>query len=214
MTVLMTRRAHGALVVCGLCLALLLLGCREDEESISSQGSPSSSTSTARPTTASASASPSGEASFEAEELRAYDAALEFWSTYERESEPIWAEGRATKDAEALFKRYFVSPVWKRFMNRLRTYEGADVKVIGLPTVLWSKAADIHIESNQGSVTITQCVDYASQVVRQAGKSIDPIPAPVLRQATLDQTGTSGWLLLRIDEPSIAKYRACSEVGP
>jgi hypothetical protein len=203
-----TRRAHRALLGSALCLAALLSGCSGDKSSAEPSPAPSTLAAT-EPSSEATSASLSWEQQFTSSQLAAYEAAKAQLEAYESESEPYWASGKATPEAKKLFQKYFPAPVWQIYFDRLKTYEQADVTVTGLPTVVWSKATNVDATARQGSVTLLQCVDYSTQVVEQAGKSIDPIPGSVLRRATLDEGGTGGWLVLRIDEPSIEKYEAC-----
>ncbi|MGK2878541.1 MAG: hypothetical protein ACSLFF_08205, partial [Solirubrobacterales bacterium] len=80
----------------------------------SSPSSPSTSTSPA-PTT------PAWQSKYTKEQIAEYEAALDRWSTYEQRSEPIWAAGKATPAAEALFKKFFLNAIGQ--YQTLQTYE-------------------------------------------------------------------------------------------
>jgi hypothetical protein len=208
-----SRRAYGALLTCACVVTMLATGCRADEEP-GGQGLPPTTSSSGQPVTESVSPSPSWQGQFTPAQLADYEAALNRWSDYERDTEPIWAAGHVTDEARRLFQAYFVSPVWQKYLDRLTTYEGAGVTIEGLPTVFWSKAKRIATSNGEGSVSIVQCVDYSSQIATQAGQQIEPIQEPALREATLDRTAGNPWLLLRIDEPSVDSFKSCTEEGP
>lgn len=204
------RGASGVLATC--VLLVCLTAC--DESGPEAIPSPSATLTSPPSTPTNPTPSPSWQDAYTADELRAYGEALDRWSDYEQESEPVWATGQMTDAASAVFQEYFVSPVWQQYLHRLQTYESADVKVTGLPTVFWSKATRIRTSESGGSVTVQQCVDYKTQVVTQAGRPIKAIPEPVLRTATADQVDGNQWLLLRIREPSTEKYQPCSQEAP
>ncbi len=65
-------------------------------------------------------------------QLDAYDDALLRYQEYETRSEPIWAAGKVTDRAEALFQQYFPSPLWQGRLRMLSSYEQVDVQVEGL----------------------------------------------------------------------------------
>jgi hypothetical protein len=147
--------------------------------------------------------------------LAAYEAAVARLASYEREAEPIWATGKATKEAEALFQEYFPSPVWQVYFDRLKTYQEVDVKVMGLPTVLWSMATKISSSDGaSGSVSLRQCVDFASQEVTQYDEPVERFNTPVLRTATLDGSADAGWLILELSEPIEGEAKSCPKVAP
>ena len=114
---------------------------------------------------------PAWQAKYTKKEIAAYEDAIDRYATYEQRSEPIWREGKATAAAEQLFKEYFF--VWQTEMSRLRLYEKANVEVHGIPTVLTSRPTRIALSKKGESVTIRQCVDYTSSLLKQNGE-----PAP------------------------------------
>ena len=65
-----------------------------------------------------------------------------------------------------------------------------------------------------GSVTVRQCVDYSTQVVRQAGQPVDAIADPVCDRRPSTASKVKSWLLLRINEPTTENFTQCSEEGP
>ena len=205
------RTAHRAAVLCAA--ASFLVAC-DDSSGSEPVPTPTDSSASAPTTTSVPSPSPSWQDGFTAEQLQAYDEALALWSEYEKVSEPIWAAGKATDAASTLFQKYFVSPVWQQYLQRLQTYQSSDVRIDGLPTIFWSKATRIATSDGGGSVTVQQCVDYSTQVVTQAGQPVEAIAEPVLRTATLDHAKGKSWLLLRINEPTTEKFTQCSEEGP
>lgn len=136
-------------------------------------------------------------------QLDAYQAALSRYEEYETRTEPIWAEGKATPRAEALFKQYFPSPAWQVYYQRLRTYEQVGVKIDGIPGVYWSRAKTI--SNNGGSITIDQCVDYTKVKTTQRGEPAKPIKAqqhPQLRTISLERPKGYDWLIYGIVDAS------------
>lgn len=144
-------------------------------------------------------------------QLTAYEDALSRYQEYETRSEPIWAEGKATDRAEALFKQYFPSPLWQAQHQLLSSYDQGGVTREGLADVYWSRAKSI---SDSGlSVVINQCVDYGPIITRQNGKEADR-PAwalePNLRTITLEKPEGSDWLIYGVVDASSGKARPCT----
>lgn len=144
-------------------------------------------------------------------QLDSYEAALSSYEEYESRSEPIWAEGKVTDRAEALFKQYFPSPLWQGRLRMLSDYEQVDVQVKGLADVYWSRAKSI---SDTGlSVVINQCVDYTTVKVTQRGEAAQPVKwqqKPNLRTLTLEKPDGSDWLIYGVVDASSGKPRPCA----
>lgn len=147
---------------------------------------------------------------YTAVQLAGYEDALSRYQEYETRSEPIWAEGKATDRAEALFKQYYPSPLWQGQLQTLSQYEQVDVQISGLAEVYWSEAKSI---SDIGrSVVIDQCVDYTTATVTQRG---EPAPAvkwqqkPNLRTITLEKPKGYDWLIYGVVDASSGKARRC-----
>lgn len=143
-------------------------------------------------------------------QLDAYRAALSRYEEYETRSEPIWAKGKVTERAEALFKQYQPSPLWQGQARLLSSYEQGAVTRTGLADVYWSKAKLI---SDSGkSVVIDQCVDYGPIVAKQNGKKADR-PAwalkPNRRTITLEKPDGYDWLIYGVVDASSGKPRPC-----
>ena len=143
-------------------------------------------------------------------QLEAFEAALSRYQEYETRSEPIWAEGKVTERAEALFKQYFPSPLWQGRLRTLSQYEQVDVQIEGLADVYWSRAQSI---SNSGeSVVIDQCVDYTTVSVTQRGEAAPPVKwqqKPNLRTITLEKPKGYDWLIYGVVDASSGKARPC-----
>lgn len=144
-------------------------------------------------------------------QLDAYEAALSRYEEYETRSEPIWAAGKVTDRAEALFKQYFPSPLWQGRLRMLSSYEQVDVQVEGLADVYWSRAKSI---SDTGfSVVLDQCVDYTTVKVTQRGEAAQPVKwqqKPNLRTITLEKPEGSDWLIYGAVDASSGKARPCT----
>ena len=148
-------------------------------------------------------------------QLKAYDEALDTWSTYEQRSEPIWARGKATPAAQALFEQYFLDGAAQ--LSRLRVFEQADVRTLGLVKVFWSKARSISnpkAAARRGlKVVIEQCVDYRTRTVTAGGKPSPLAPKfrkPLSRLVTMTRLGGSTWLIASVDDLSDGKANRCS----
>jgi hypothetical protein len=143
-------------------------------------------------------------------QLDAYEAALTRWETYESRSEPIWAAGKVTERAEALFKQYFPSPIWQGYYDRLKTYQQVDVQIEGTPGIYWSRAKSI--SKNGRSVVIDQCVDYTTIETTQRGEPAQPVAwqqKPNLRTITLEKPAGYDWLIYGVVDASGGKARPC-----
>lgn len=144
-------------------------------------------------------------------QLAAYDDALARYQEYETRSEPIWAAGKTTDRAEALFKQYFPSQLWQGRLRILSSYEQVDVQVEGLADVYWSRAKSI---SDSGlSVVIDQCVDYTTVKVTQRGEPAQPVKwqqKPNLRTITLEKPEGYDWLIYGVVDASSGKARPCT----
>lgn len=144
-------------------------------------------------------------------QLDAYEAALSRYKEYETRSEPIWAEGKVTDRAEALFKQYYPSPLWQGRLRLLASYEAGNVQVEGTPGVYWSKAKSI---SDSGrSVVINQCVDYTQGKTTQNGKDVEApawVEKPNLRTINLEKPDGSDWLIYGVVDASGGKARPCT----
>ncbi|MGD9961861.1 hypothetical protein [Nocardioides sp.] len=143
-------------------------------------------------------------------QLDAYEEALGRYEEYETRSEPIFAEGKVTDRAEALFKQYFPSPLWQGQLRRLTTYEQVDVQIEGTPGIYWSKAKSV---SDSGkSVVINQCVDYTQVSITQRGEPAPPVKGqqkPNLRTVTLEKPEGYDWLIYGVVDASTGKARPC-----
>lgn len=183
-----------------LALAGTVTACGDDGEpdaipTSTSSGSPSAAEPTETETT------PSWEDDYTPKQVRAFEAALQQFESYEQRSEPIWAEGKATPTAEALFKEYFPFPRWQFVYQQLETYEEVDVKTEGLATVFWSRPTSI--SRNARNVEIEQCVDYTSIKNTQRGNAIEPerwATQPRLRRITLSRPAGYGWLIYELND--------------
>ena len=173
------RRSCSGIATAGLIGALLLSACTSERSEPPTEATATESTPVDEPTVDGTDQA-SWRDEYTASELAAYEAALQRWTEYEVRSEPIWATGKANAEAEALFRQYFPAPNWQAQLEKLQTYEEAQVRVTGLPSVQWSRAARIKIGGTTGSVSITQCVDYLTAElvpIRQADREGASVPA-------------------------------------
>lgn len=177
------------------------------------EAAPSASTSTAQSPspTETTPTEPAWQEKYTDAQLEAYNDALSRYEEYETRTEPIWAEGKATDRAEALFKQYFPSPLWQGQLRLLSSYEQGSVTRDGRADVYWSKAKLI---SDSGrSVVINQCVDYTPIVTRQNGKEAKRpgwALKPNLRTVNLEKPQGSDWLIYGVVDASSGKARPCT----
>lgn len=191
------RRTAPALLIAAL--AVTASGCGPTEPVAIPSTTPSTSASSSP--TSSPSQDPSAwAAGFTAKEIKAYDAALRRWESYETSSEPIWAAGKATPAAEALFKEYWVA--WQIEAARLKMYETNGITVSGLADVLWSKAKSIDLtntETGAPRVVIQQCIDPSTITVLPPASGGTDTP-PYLRTITLDEPPGREFMVVRVGD--------------
>ena len=202
----MLRRIVVAASVFVLGALLAACGGEDDSPRSTDPGASESPTESTEPT----STTPPWESKYTSAQLDAYEAALARWEAYEHRSEPIWAEGRATDRAEALFKQYFPSPLWETYYNRLQSYEAAKVKIEGTPGVYWSQPHSI--SRNGLSVELQQCVDYTAGTTTQNGKEAAVpgwVKKPNLRTISLSKPKGYDWLIYSVTDASAGKARPC-----
>ncbi|MCX6398398.1 MAG: hypothetical protein NTX33_00510 [Propionibacteriales bacterium] len=191
-----------------MALASALTACSEDKKD--PEPTATDSTTSAEPTPTES----DWEDGYTGEQLTAFEAALQRWESYLNRSEPIFAEGNATAQAEDLFQDYFPDPLWRNEFALLQSYEDAKVITQGLPEVFWSKAAKI---SKSGlSVTIEQCVDFSSVKVTQDSQPVEGnkwTTTPHVREIQMEKPDGYGWLIYSHGDPSGTKKRCDPEAG-
>ena len=167
------RHSAAALALAGL--VITAAGCNGDSNADPEPLPPSSSSSSPSSPTTSPTPTPTGwESEFTEEQLAEYQEALGRWEDYERESEPLWADPKPSAETLKFFASYFYNE--DLIQNRLEQYAQAEVKIEGLPNVLWSKALSI----SGKSVTIRQCIDPDTVRVTQHGQVIPNSDTPIL----------------------------------
>ncbi len=153
---------------------------------------------------------PSWESKYTPEELAAYEAALDRWTEYETKSEPIWAAGKATPAAKALFQEYFPSPLWQGRFELLKGYEKIHAKTIGSPKVFWTRPVQV----NSVAVKFEQCVDYTTAKTTATQGTVLPrakeLERPVLRTTKLSKPKGYNWLIYEEDHTPAKKLKPCS----
>lgn len=182
-----------------LSLTATLAACGEDEDPDAIPESTPNSSSPTPTEPSETQTTPSWEDDYTPEQLRLYEAALQRFESYEQRSEPIWAEGKATATARALFEEYFPSPLWQTYQSRLESYEQVVLTIEGSASVYWSKATSI----TKDSVTIEQCVDYTSIKAYQDGELVEPEPwatEPRLRTIDLSKPEGYNWLIYTLTD--------------
>jgi len=193
-------------------LALTAAACGGDDkpETLPTPTTSTSSTPEQSPTPT----TPTWESEFTDEQLAEYNEALKRWDTYELRSEPIWAAGKATPAAQALFKEFFLNSSGQ--YQTLQTYEQAKIKTTGTPKIYWSKAASIGDPKKAGtqgmSTVIQQCVDYRSTTVTAMGKPSElakKFQRPLVREISLKKVGNVTWLISNVDDLSDGKAKPC-----
>lgn len=194
----MIRRTLPTLVA--LTLVGGLAACSDDKKDPEPKATDSTTSAEPTPT------EPAWEDKYSEKQLRAYEAALQRWESYLNRSEPIWAAGKATPQAEDLFKEYFPDPDWRSVFAQLKTYEQVDVTTKGQAEVFWSKAKDI---SKDGlNVTLEQCVNYSAAVTTQRGEVVEGETwgtQPRIREIQLSKPEGYGWLIYSLKDATSKK---------
>ncbi len=193
------RTAAAALVTTGLLFSLA--ACTSDDNP-----APTPSSTQAAPTTAATSAAPSWKDAYSPEELDAYEAALTRYTAYQAKVKPIWAAGKATPAAKALFKEYFIP--WQYYFGQLEQYEASDIRLNFEMKVLDSKATRIKLGADGGSVSIRQCVDSTQSSGTQGN---NPLPKASKTPQLIDIVVVQAegrWLITEISNST--EDRPCS----
>ncbi|MBD8605359.1 hypothetical protein IFT73_00715 [Aeromicrobium sp. CFBP 8757] len=183
------RTAAAALATIGIILGLS--ACSSDDKPSTTPRSTKAATTTPATTGA-----PDWEAAYSPAELEAYSEALARYTAYQAKVKPIWAAGKATPTAEALFKEYFIP--WQYYFGQLEQYEASGIRLNFEMNVLDSKATRIKLGADGGSVSIRQCVDSTKSSGTQNDK---PLPkattTPQLLDVVVEQAG-GRWLIAEI----------------
>lgn len=215
-------RRPAAIAVCLCALSVLAAACASDDhlDATSTDGpAHGSSASSSQPVPESTPTPDSDDwrTKYSSAQLKAYEAALRRWESYESRSEPIWAKGKASEAARSLFKEFFPHPAWDTQFEQLETYDKYGVQIAGTPRVLWSRANSVS-DADDG-VQIEQCVDYRSTTTTQNGELtalIESRQEPVLREITLNKPAGYDWLIYAINTTpggGGAKDRPCPSIS-
>lgn len=183
------RRAAVAAVV--LTLAFALASCTSDDKPATKPSATQTS-----PTTAATTAAPSWKNSYSPKELAAYEAALARYTAYQAKVKPVWAAGKATPAAKALFKEYFIP--WQYYFGQLEQYEASNIRLNFEMDVLNSEATRIKLGADGGSVSIRQCVDSTKSSGTQNN---DPLPKATKTPQLIDivvEQAEGRWLIAEI----------------
>lgn len=159
---------------------------------------------------------PAWETRLDEDQEAAYEQALARWTELEGRAAPIWAVGKVTPIAEALFQEYYASPAWQLVLSRLRTYESVKVKVPKPPLVLWSKPGRVVLQPSGSRVTLLQCVDLTAQGTTQYGNPVAwprPFEKPVVRRIVLERRSGRPWLITDNEPPVPDDFRRCESAG-
>lgn len=214
LAITLRRCATACVALAALALFATACGGDTDPESSPTAGATSSATNNTPEVTTDPSPTPdpnAWRAKFDADQLRAYDAALQRWESFESRSEPIWADGEVTPAAERLFKEFFPDPAWREYLERLETYEEVEVKSEGLASVYWSKAKSI---TKQGTaLQIVQCVDYTTIRGTQRGEPVTRpawLKKPQLRKLFLSKPEGYDWLIYGVVDATTGTSAPCT----
>ena len=118
--------------------------------------------------------------------MEAYESALKVWEEYERISEPIWAEGKATPAAKQVFQHYLTP--WQAYWAQLLDYEKRHIQIDRNATTLASEPTRIEIAEDGTSVSIRQCVDSTNINATQNGEPLQmAFTTPQVREVSLNR---------------------------
>lgn len=137
------------LVTVAVLSAALAAGCNGSDGPPKPTNSPSGS-----PT----SAAPEWESKYNDKELAVYREAVQRVEAYEAKTQPIWAEGKASKAAKELFQDNLLA--WQPTFAQLQSFEKQGIKVARRPEPLSTEAKSIKLlKGNEASVELTRCTD-------------------------------------------------------
>jgi len=191
-------------------LTFTMAGCGADGDDPKPLPPISSSSTASTPTTSPSPTTQAWESKFTRKQRVEYDEALQRWESYEQRSEPIFAKGKVTPAAEALFKDYFI--VWQNQLNTLRFYEQVGDKVVGLPTVIWSRPSKVTAFKGGMNVKIQQCIDPSTVKVKHAaGAQVqEKNVGPYIRKISLSKTDAKPYRVSELfDVTSGKKVKPC-----
>ncbi len=182
------RTVAAALATTGLILGLS--ACSSDDEP-----SETPSSTKAAATTPAANIAPDWEAAYTPEQLAAYRQALARLDAYERDSQPIFAEGKASPQAKKILQEYFFT--YQYLWGSLQYLEKNNYKTTGAVKLLSSEATRAEVSKDGGSVTIRQCVDASDTETTQNGKVVpSAYAARHLREVVLSTPAGGGEYLI------------------
>lgn len=175
-----------------------LSGCGDGDDQ---RGDPEPTPSSVSPTPSTPVSDPPWMAKYTKAQLDAYEDAILRWQQYEHRAAPIWKAGKATPEAERLFRTYFIG--WRRPMSLLELYAQNDVQVVGVPEVLWSRPTKVSLAQDGDTVIVKQCVDFSTVTVTQGGEPQDHATAddPIVRTVNLARApkAAARWLIVQFD---------------
>lgn len=182
------RTAAAALAMTGLIMGLS--ACSSDDKPTTTHTSTK-----AAPTAPGTTDAPDWEAAYSPEQLAVYREALARLDAYERDSQPIFADGKASRQAKKILQEYFFT--YRYLWGSLRYLEDNNYKTTGAVKVLSSEATRAEVSKDGGSVTIRQCVDASDTETTHNGEVVAPAyAAQHLREVVLSTPAGGGKYLI------------------
>jgi hypothetical protein len=199
------KKLANVLAACVLA-ALVITGC-SDETTPNGSDDPTptapTTSSTPTPTT------PAWQAKFTAEQLEAYDAALERWQKYTEKTNEIYRVGKDTPEARAVLREY--SMQWQGDVAVLADTADRKVRIERPAKPLSWKAVSIKLnDDGTGNLIISQCTSYRDILVTQGGKPIgEAKPEHVVTALTINMSKPKGydWMVAATD---LKDKRSCA----
>lgn len=182
------RSLLGTVLACAL--MLVLSGCGNDKPE------PIPAVTTTPPT----STAPSWESAYTQEQIEAYDGALNHYSSYLKNTWPIYEAGEATDEAKTTLRQYWGA--WQTPWFQLLAYKDNPIKYSGpAPHVVSAKALSVKITTDGAGVNLQACVDRSNVTASQGGKTLATPSTATTRglvNVALTEQGGS-WLIWKED---------------
>ena len=178
--VTLTRR----FVMAAVC-SLALIGCGNSSDASPRSSAPPKSTTTTPP--------PAWESKFTAEELAIYREAIQRAEAYESKAQPIWAAGKATRAAKALFEDNLLT--WRLDWADLQSYEKQGIQIARAPKVLSTEPESIKLlDKGAAETKLRRCVDATDLGGTINGKPLNEgTDKPVIQSVTVYKYDDSSW---------------------
>ena len=171
-------------VMAAVC-SLVLVGCGNSSDTPQRPSAPPKATITTPP--------PAWESKYTAKELAIYREAVQRAAAYESKAQPIWAAGKATRAAKALFEDNLLT--WQLDWADLQSYEKQGIQIARAPKVLSTEPESIKLlDKGAAETKLRRCVDATDLGGTINGKPLNEgTDKPVIQSVTVYKYDDSSW---------------------